>query len=62
MPPTRKQPKEKHSVQSHSKNEQLSQAVHRYNGGYLKQGMYNHKLSFTNRNYSTLLYPLTSGT
>ena len=53
MPPTRKLLIEKHSVQSHCKKQQLSQAVHWCNRGYHKKGIYNHKLSFSNRNYST---------
>ena len=52
MPPTRKLPTEKRSVQSHCKNQQLSQAIHRCNGGFHKT-LYNHKRSFTKRNYST---------
>ena len=53
MTPTRKLPTEKHSVQSHCKDQQLSQAMHRCNGTTIKQEIYNHRFFFANRSYST---------
>ena len=51
MPPTRKLPTEKRSVQSH-----CNSSVKQYIGATestIKQGLYKHKLSFINRNYSS---------